>query len=318
MLRKEDFEQARLNLQGIINKTALQFSETLSRLTGCGVYLKPENLQKTGSFKIRGSYNEISRFSEEEKRRGIIAISAGNHAQGVAYASRLLGARAVVVMPENAFRSKVEAVKGYGAEVVLHGEDSEELYNKAGELQKLHGYTFVYDDYGERVLAGTGTIALEILDEKPQAKAILVPVGAGGLIAGMAVAAKLFRPRVKVLGVQAKGAPSMYLSLKAGRPTAINKIETIADGLAVKTVRQYAFDIVKEYVDDILLVDDEEISEAMVWLLQRAKLLVEPSGAVGIAALLSGRSGLAGGDVVALLSGGNVELELVARLTAKR
>lgn len=307
-------EEAKDRIAPVINRTPLQSSSYFSKRSGSQVYLKPENLQKTGSFKIRGGYNAISKLSPEQKREGVIAISAGNHAQAVAYAASLVGTKAVVVMPENAVTSKVNATKGYGAEIVLYGRDSEELYRKAQEIQERHGYHFIFDDEGEDIISGQGTIAMEILKEKPDTDIIISPVGGGGLISGVALAAKQMNPRVKVIGVQPYGANAMFRSLEAGTCLELEGIETMADGLAVKKVKESTLETVRDWVDQLALVTEEEIREALILLLERTKMLVEPSGAAAMAAVINGKIGLAGKIVVVILTGGNIDLSLLKRL----
>jgi threonine dehydratase len=310
----EKIEEARKRITSVINPTPLQFSTYFSAKSGNQIFLKPENLQKTGSFKIRGSYNAISRLSREERRRGVIAISAGNHGQGVAYAASLLGTKAVVVMPENAVDSKVRATEGYGAEILLYGKNSEELYTKAKEIQKKYSYHFIFDDEGEDVIAGQGTIAIEILEEVPDTEIIICPVGGGGLISGIAFATKQINPKTKVIGVQPYGANAMFRSIKAGRSVALDSIETMADGLAVKKVKELTLRTVRDWVDGWILVTEDEIREALLLLLERAKMLVEPSGAAAMAAAFREKVGAEQKRIVVLLTGGNMDLPLLKKL----
>ena len=277
------------------------------------LHLKLENLQKTGSFKLRGAYNKIHVLAPEEKARGVIAASAGNHAQGVAYAATHAGIRSVIVMPETAPLAKVAATKGYGAEVVLAGTSYDEAFAKAKELQARDGLTFVHAFDDPAVMAGQGTIALEILRELPDVAAVVVPVGGGGLIAGVATAIKEKAPHVKVYGVQAAGADAMARSKAGNCLTQTAEAQTIADGIAVKSPGKATFAVVQKYVDDIVTVDDEAIAASILMLLERAKLVVEGSGAIALAAMLGGRLP-ASGPVACVVSGGNIDVNFIARI----
>ncbi len=270
-----DFMEARERLGTVIVKTKLIHSPVFSEESGNEVYLKPENLQKTGSFKIRGAYNKIAKLSDEEKKKGVIASSAGNHAQGVAYAAKKLGIKAVIVMPQHTPLIKVEATRRYGAEVVLHGEVYDDAYKKALELQKENGYIFVHPFNDEEVLEGQGTIALEILDELPNADIILVPLGGGGLVSGIACAAKLKNPQIKVIGVEPEGAASALAALQKGEVVELKEANTIADGTAVKRIGEINFEYIKKYVDDIITVSDYELMETFLLLVEKHKLIAE-------------------------------------------
>lgn len=310
----KDIVQAQELLKGVIHKTLLDKSHTFSEMTGAeGVYLKLENLQKTGSFKIRGAYHKIRSLTDKERRCGVIAASAGNHAQGVAYGARAAGIKATIVMPEQAPLAKVMATRSYGAEVVLAGSVYDESFQKALELQKVSGQVFVHAFNDEAVIAGQGTIGLEIVDDLPDIGAIVVPVGGGGLIAGIAAAVKARAPHVKVIGVQAKGASAMYLSKQAHELKGTASAVTIADGIAVKTPGDLSFSIIDKYVDDIVVVDDESIAAAILMLLERSKLMVEGAGAVSLAALLQGLTPVKG-KVAAVISGGNVDVNFISRI----
>ena len=278
------------------------------------LYIKPENLQRTGSFKIRGAYNKISLLTDDEKARGVIACSAGNHALGVAFAAKEKGIHAVVCMPKSAPKLKVESAEYYGAEIVLVDGVYDDAYQKALELQAEYGYTFVHPFNDPDVIAGQGTIGVEILSEHPEIDTIVVPVGGGGLISGVAYAAKSIRPDIKVYGVQAKGAPSMYASLAAGYVKRLETVHTLADGIAVKEVSNQTLDFVSRYVDDIIVVNDEEILEGIRLLFNYEKLVAEGAGAAGAAALLAGGLPLEGRNVAIVLSGGNIDLSLFNKL----
>lgn len=301
-----DVQDAAGRLKGVINTTPLQVSRTLGEQCGATVYLKPESLQRTGSFKIRGAYNKVASLTPEERARGVITYSSGNHAQGVACAAALMDTRAVVVMPEDAVRSKVEATKGYGAEVLFAGLTSLDRQARALELQKERGYTVAppFDD--PAIIAGQGTVALEILEELPDVDCILVPCGGGGLLAGIALAARSMRPEVQVYGVEPEGAADARDSMAAGRLVDVNP-KTLCDGLRTTRIGELNFRVIQEFVTGIVTVPDETALDAMQFLALRARLVVEPSGSVAVAALLTGALPVAGKRVVAVLSGGNVE-----------
>ncbi|MBI3954304.1 MAG: threonine ammonia-lyase [Chloroflexi bacterium] len=309
-----DIQEARRRIAGVARRTPVLSSPSLDAALGCTVLLKAENLQRTGSFKVRGAVNKIACLLAKERRRGVVAASAGNHAQGVALAAQAAGCRAVIVMPRHASLAKVTATRGYGAEVLLHGESFDEAQARALELSQAEGLIFIpaFDDAA--IVAGQGTIGLEIMEDVPQADAVLVPAGGGGLIAGVAVALKESGCRAEVIGVQAAAAPALSQSLAAGRLKPVKAHSTVADGIAVGHPGQLPFQLVRRHVDRILTVDDEVITQAMVLLLERAKLLVEGAGAVGIAALLGGLREYRGRRVVAVLSGGNIDSNLIARV----
>ena len=308
-----DIEKAREALAGVIHHTTLDRSSTFSSLASSEVYLKLENLQKTGSFKIRGAYNKIKHLTPAEKQRGVIAASAGNHAQGVAYGARAAGIKATIVMPEIAPLAKITATRGYGAEVVLAGGVYDEAYAKALELQAETGQTFIHAFNDHAVIAGQGTIGLEILEDLEDVDAIVVPIGGGGLIAGIAVAVKELAPHVKVYGVQAQGAPAMYMSKKAHAIKTTRDAETFADGIAVKIPGDLTFELIERYVDDIVVIDDEAIAGTILMLLERAKLMVEGAGAISLAAILHDKIP-AKGKLVSVISGGNVDVNFISRI----
>jgi threonine dehydratase len=308
-----DIQAAKDAMHGVAHATPLDRSRTFSQMAGCDVYLKLENMQKTGSFKIRGAYNKIRSLTPEEKDRGVIAASAGNHAQGVASAAKAAGTRATIVMPEVAPLAKIIATRGYGAEVVLSGSVYDEAYDCAVEMQKANGQTFIhaFNDYA--VIAGQGTVGLEILEELADVTSIVVPVGGGGLIAGIALAVKELAPHVKIYGVQAQGAPAMYMSKRAHALKTIPDAVTMADGIAVKVPGDLTFAIIDKYVDDIVVIDDEATASAILMMLERAKLMVEGAGAVSLAALLHGKIP-AQGKVVSVISGGNIDVNMISRI----
>jgi len=309
-----DIKQASEALQGIIHRTPLDLSRTFSELAHNQVYLKMENMQKTGSFKIRGAYNKIHNLSLIEKNRGVIAASAGNHAQGVAYAAARAGLRAMIVMPEVAPLSKVMATLGYGAEVTLSGQVYDEAFRRAQELQQEQGFTFIHAFDDAQVIAGQGTIGLEILQELPDVSTIVVPIGGGGLIAGIATVVKGIAPHVRVVGVQASGAPAMYLSKKAAHIVTTKDAVTVADGIAVKVPGTITYEIIRKYVDEIVTVEEEEIAGAILMLLERSKVSAEGAGAVSLAAILNGKIGGRGQKLVAVVSGGNIDVNVISRI----
>jgi len=308
-----DIEKAREALTGVIHHTTLDKSNTFSTLTGSEIYLKLENLQKTGSFKIRGAYNKINSLTPEEKAHGVIAASAGNHAQGVAYGASQAGIKATIVMPEIAPLAKITATRGYGAEVVLAGSVYDEAYNKAVELQAETGQTFIHAFNDKAVIAGQGTIGLEILEDLEDVDAIVVPVGGGGMLAGIAVAVKERAPHVKIYGVQAQGAPAMYMSKKAHTLKTTKDAETFADGIAVRVPGDLTFGLIDNYVDDMVVIDDEAIASTILMLLERAKLMVEGAGAISLAAVLNDKISVKG-KIVSVISGGNVDVNFISRI----
>lgn len=312
MMSLEKIYQAKEVLKDVVRKTLIVKAKGVT--DNCELYLKPECLQNTGSFKLRGSGYRIAMLSPEEKARGVIACSAGNHAQGVALAAQKAGIKAVICLPDSAPISKVEATKSYGAEVVLVPGVYDDAYNKALELRDKFGYTFVHPFDDEDVIAGQGTIALEILDEMPDLDAVIVPIGGGGLIAGIAYAIKKLRPSVKVYGVQAAGAPSMYNSVKAGKISTLDSVSTIADGISVKTPGKNTFDLVSKYVDDIAVVTEDEIAAAILALIEKQKMVSEGAGAVSVAAAMFNKFPIQGKKVVSVVSGGNIDVSILSRV----
>jgi len=305
----EDIREARRRVDGVIRRTPVDRSDTLSRLFGRAVLLKPEHLQRTGSFKIRGAYNLISRLEGGE----VVAASAGNHAQGVALAAALHDLRATIFMPVNAALPKVEATRGYGAEVRLEGDAVDDSIEAARIYAEQHGATFVppFDD--PLIIAGQGTVGLELGEEAPEADTVVVPVGGGGLISGIAVALAHTLRHVRVVGVEAAGAAAVRASLDAGRVVGLDSISTMADGIAAKSPSELTFAHVRAYVDDVVTVTEEELSRAVLLLLERSKAVVEPAGAAGLAAIMAGKVG-GKGPALAVLSGGNVDPLLLIKL----
>ena len=315
MLDLKHFQEAKKRVDEVIIPTPLIYSEAFSKECKNQVYIKPENLQRTGAFKIRGAYNKIVKMDDEAKAKGLIASSAGNHAQGVAYAASKLGVKATIVMPQHAPLIKVEATEAHGAEVVLAGEVYDEAYQKACDLQKEHGYTFVHPFNDEDVIEGQGTIALEILDELPEADIILVPIGGGGLISGIACAAKQIKPTIKIIGVEPEGAASALAAINEDQVVALKEANTIADGTAVKEIGDMTFDYIKEYVDGIITVSDYELMDAFLLLVEKHKLVAENSGILSLAALK--KLNEKNKKVVSLISGGNIDVLTISSMINK-
>ncbi|TMF44713.1 MAG: threonine ammonia-lyase [Chloroflexi bacterium] len=308
-----DIWEAHKLLKPRLHHTPLTLSRTLSDTTGADVYLKAENMQRSGSFKVRGASYKISRLASEEYQRGVIAASAGNHAQGVAIAAAQYHIPCTIVMPEAAPLAKVMATQGYGASVVLHGFTFDDAYAHALELQEESGATFIQPFDDPDVIAGQGTLGLEMLSDLPDADALVVPIGGGGLLAGIAIAARALRPNITIIGVQAEGAAGCRASLDAGEIRTLPAITTIADGIAVKRPGVLPFSIISRLVDEVVLVNDESIISAVLFLMERCKMLVEGAGAAGVAALLSGAVTLPGKKVLVPLTGGNIDINLVGR-----
>ena len=304
----EQFESARAFVSRYTHHTPLLTSAHLNLLTGSDVHLKAEMFQRTGSYKIRGALNKIRLLSDEQRGRGVICSSAGNHAQGVALAAALLGVKAIVVMAQNATPSKVAATKGYGADVILHGSIWDEANEEAKRLVAEGGYTFVHPFDDLDLIAGQGTLGLEVADDLPEIAAIVVPIGGGGLISGVSQAVKLRQPGARVIGVESSAAPAMYESLRAGHLVTLDNAATLADGLRVRRVGENTFRIVRDFVDEVVLVDEEDISESILWALGRLKLLTEGAAAATLAALMKGLAKVpAGSRIVCVLSGGNLD-----------
>lgn len=310
MMTLEKFEEAAEIVKEVTNKTKLVQSEYLSDMTGNKVYLKPENMQVTGAYKIRGAYYKVSTLSKEEREKGLITASAGNHAQGVAYAAKKFGCRAVIVMPTTTPLIKVNRTKGYGAEVVLYGNVYDEACAYAMELAQKEGMTFIHPFDDETVATGQGSIAMEILQELPTVDVILVPVGGGGLLAGISTLAKMLNPKIRVIGVEPLGANCMQESLKKGEVVTLPRIDTIADGTAVKTPGKTIFPYIQQNVDEIITVDDSELVVSFLDMLENHKMVVENSGLLTVAALK--HLDAEGKKVVAVLSGGNMDVITVS------
>ena len=306
MLTLDKFEEASRIVREVTLETKLVYSDYLSEQTGNKVYLKPENMQFTGAYKVRGAYYKISTLTEEERQRGLITASAGNHAQGVAYAAKCFGAKAVIVMPTTTPLIKVNRTKGYGAEVVLYGDVYDEARNKAYELAEEHGYTFIHPFDDLAVATGQGTIAMEIFKELPLVEYILVPIGGGGLATGVSTLAKMLNPKIKVIGVEPAGASCMQASIEAGKVVTLPNVNTIADGTAVKTPGENIFPYVSENLDKIITVEDDELIVAFLDMVENHKMVVENSGLLTVAALR--HLDVKGKRVVSILSGGNMDV----------
>ena len=300
----------------IIRKTSLTFSDTFSQITGSTVYLKNEFEQKTGSFKLRGAYYKIKTLTEDERKNGVVAASAGNHAQGVAFASALEKIDCTIVMPKNASPAKVAATKGYGATVVLEGKNYDESWTKAKEIAKTTGATIIHAFDDTQIIAAQGVIGLEIIEQLPNVDEIYVPIGGGGLAAGVLSAIKEKNPNVKIIGVESKSFPSMKNSLESGKLETIDGGFTVADGISVRTPGKQTFEIIKDKIDEIVLVDDDEIIKTMFLLMERSKSVVEPAGAAGLAYLVSKKPS-PGKNVVPILCGGNVDMYLLGQIVSK-
>ena len=312
MLTLDKVFDASVVLKSIIRETPLARAASIA--PECTLYLKPENLQNTGSFKLRGSGYKIATLSDAEKQKGVIACSAGNHAQGVALAASKCGIPSLICLPDSAPISKVEATKGYGAQVCLVEGCYDDAYNRALELKDQKGYTFVHPFDDEDVIAGQGTIALEVMNDLDNIDAVIVPIGGGGLISGIAYTIKSLRPSIKVYGVQAVGAPSMFNSINSGAIESLDRVSTIADGIAVKKPGEHTFDLISKYVDDIALVTEDEIASAILTLIEKQKMVAEGAGAVSVAAAMFNKFPIAGKRVVSIVSGGNIDVTSLSRV----
>jgi len=309
MIKYSEIVKANSKIKKYKVPTLLQTSKTFSRMSSNNIYLKPENLQVTGSYKIGGALNVIMNLTEDQKKKGVITTSSGNWAQAVAYASQIFRVKSVIVMKEGTSKTKIMATKGYGGKVVIYGEKEKDITEKAISIAKSEDLTFLDSFEDENLITGHGCIGLDIIEEKPDTDVIFCPIGTGLFIAGLAIAAKAIKPEVKIIGVEPEGANAMYLSLKKNKLVEIEKCNTIADGLAVEEPGEKAFEIVRKYVDEVIVVSDKEIKKAMVLLLERAKLLVEPAGAASLAAIISEKTNFKDKEVVAILSGGNIGLD---------
>lgn len=313
MLTLEMIEDAQKALAGVARRTPLDPAPRL----GKNIFIKAENLQLTGAFKLRGAYNKIRSLTQEEAERGVIACSAGNHAQGIALSASKLGIRSVICMPAGAPISKVEATKSYGAQVVLVPGVYDDAAKEAERLRREHGYTFAHPFNDLQVIAGQGTIGLEILEQLPEVEQVVVPIGGGGLISGVACAIKQKKPSCRVVGVQAAGAPSMYLSLHEGKITELSSVATIADGIAVKRPGDLTFALCREYVDEVVTVTEDEIASAILALMEEQKTVAEGAGATAVAACMFGRVSVKKRKTVCLVSGGNVDVTTLSRIITK-
>lgn len=318
MLSLDKVYHAHYVLKDAIRETDIIYSPVLSKESGCELYLKTENLQITGSFKVRGAYYKISQLTQEEKEKGVIACSAGNHAQGVALASKKFGIKSIICMPDGAPISKVEATKSYGAQVVLVPGVYDDAHNEAERLKEQFGYTFIHPFDDEDVIAGQGTIGLEIINQLKDVDAIVVPIGGGGLISGVAFAVKSLNPKVKVYGVQSSGAPSMLNSVADKKIECLPSVSTIADGIAVKEPGVNTFEICSKYVDKIVSVTDDQVSAAILSLIEKQKMIAEGAGAVSLAAVMFGKiPDIQGKKVVCLISGGNIDVTILSRVISR-
>jgi threonine dehydratase len=317
MLTLKNIEAAHETIRDAIDLTPCKYSGFLSRLTGAQIYLKLENLQNTGSFKIRGALNKLSALTPDERRRGVIAASAGNHAQGVARAAQQLGVRATILMPEATPITKVEATRVAGAEVILQGETFDDAMRAARSLAAERSLTMIHPFDDPAVIAGQGTLGLELLQQLPELGAVVVPVGGGGLISGIAVALKSLRPTLRVIGVEANQAASALLSRQAGQVTELGAIKTIADGIAVKRVGDLTFALMQQYVDELVTVSDEDIAAAILIYMERIRVVVEGAGAASLAALVSHKVNLEGVCTGVVVSGGNIDVQMVAKIIEK-
>ena len=312
----DDIVNAQKAQGDVIRKTSLVFSDTFSQLTGSKVYLKNEFEQKTGSFKLRGAYYKIKNLAEDEKSKGVVAASAGNHAQGVALASAMEKINCTIVMPRNASPAKVAATKEYGAEVILEGKNYDESWIKAQEIAKTSGAQIIHAFDDPQIIAAQGVIGLEIMEQLPNVDEIYVPIGGGGLAAGILIAVKTKNPNVKIIGVESKSFPSMKNSLDSGKLETVDGGFTVADGMSVRTPGKQTFEIIRDMIDKIVLVDDEEIIKTIFLLMERSKIVVEPAGAVGLAYLVSKKPS-PGKNVVPILCGGNVDMYLLGQIVSK-
>jgi threonine dehydratase len=318
MIPLKEIEDAKERIEGVVVNTPFAYAPILSDKVGAKIYLKKENLQLTGAFKLRGAYNMIASLSKEQLDCGVIAASAGNHAQGVAYSAKIFGTKAVIVMPEATPLLKVENTRALGADVVLYGENYDEAYGYAIKKAKEDGMTFVHPYADDKVIAGQGTIALEILQSCKEIDYVVVSIGGGGLIAGVASAIKQIDPNIKVIGVVASGAPAMYNSFKAKKPIDSTTVRTIADGIAVRDINEKNFNLVLELVDEVVEVDDEEIASAVLFLLERQKLVVEGGGAAGVAAILHKKFEFEkDAKIATILSGGNIDVSMLSLIIEK-
>ncbi|WP_064609332.1 threonine ammonia-lyase [Streptobacillus moniliformis] len=314
MIKLDDIKKANENIKNSIKRTPLIECPLLNHITGANVYLKLENLQKTGSFKARGAINKIMHLTEEEKKRGVIASSAGNHAQGVALGASQAGIKATIVMPKFAPISKILATKSYGAEVILEGETFNDAYEHALKVQKENDYVFLHAFDDDEIIAGQGTIGLEIFEDLENVDVVLCPVGGGGIMGGIAVALKTLKPNVKLIGVEAANMPSMKKALKNNGPLLVTGPQTIADGIAVGRVGNRTHEIFKDLIDDIVIVDEDEIAQAILFLMEKSKVVAEGAGATALAAVLANKVDVKGLNVAIVISGGNIDITNIEKI----
>ena len=314
MISFADIEQAYKRVKPVAHKTPLLSSRTLNGQTGNEIYFKAENLQRVGAFKFRGAYNKLSSLTDEQKKRGVVAHSSGNHAQGVALAAKLMGIKAVIVMPHNSVASKVEGAKSYGAEIVFCGTTIHDREIETSKLMEKFGYTLVHPYADEKIMAGQGTLVIEIFEEMKDLDYLFVPIGGGGIISGCAVAAKNLFPNIKVIGVETEGANDCYQSFRAGRIIPLTTVNTIADGMRTNSVGEMNFEIIKKYVDDVITVKDEDLFPMMKFFFERMKIVVEPTGAVAPAAAVKSSPGISGKKLCAVISGGNVDPKVLKEI----
>ena len=313
MISFNNIESAYTVLKPVVHKTPLLSSRTFNQSNGNEVYFKAENFQRIGAFKFRGAYNKLNSLTNDEHRRGVIAHSSGNHAQGVALASKLFGTKAVIVMPHDSVKSKVDATKSYGAEIVFCGTATGDRERTTDELLRKHGYTLVHPYNDEKLIAGQGTVALEIFHDCKELDYLFVPIGGGGLIAGCALAAKNLFPSIQVIGVEPEGANDCYQSFRQQRIVTLDDVRTIADGVRTRSVGPINFEIIQRYVDDVITIKDDDMYPMMKFFYERMKIVVEPSAAVPFASVLNQQEKFAGARVGIILSGGNVDLEKAAK-----
>jgi len=317
MITLDDIKEAKENLSKVVEATPVTIAPILSKNFNSEIYLKKENLQLTGSFKLRGAFNKIAKLDKETRSRGVVAASAGNHAQGVAFSGQYFGCEATIFMPEATPLTKVSGVKSYGANVVLTGENFDEAYEASIKFANEHKKEFIHPFADDEVIAGQGTISLEVLKEIPDLKQIIVPIGGGGLISGIAIAAKAINPDIKVIGVVASGARGMKESYKSQMPIDSSSVRTIADGIAVRDVNPKLLDIIIDYVDDIVEVSDNEIANAILFLLEKHKLVVEGAGAAATAAIMHEKIDVEDSKVCAIISGGNIDVTMLSQIIEK-
>jgi threonine dehydratase len=310
--------EARRKIRKLVTKTPTYLSNVFSQRTGAEVYMKLECFQPVGVFKIRGAVNKVGSLSPSELERGLVTASSGNHGLAMAYAAKIYGTKVVVVVPENAVKEKVEAIESYGAEIVKYGKDYDEAYSKALEIQREAGTTFVHPFDDPFVIAGQGTLGLELLEDVPDLTAIIVPIGGGGLISGVSIATKMLNPKLRIVGVQSEGAPAIYRSWRAGKIVEVDSVNTVADGLATRKPLDLTFGIIKRYVDAILLVSEQEIGKGVLALLHKAHILAEPSGAASLAALLFKYHPKPKEKVAVIVSGANISIDYLASLLKQK